>query len=317
LVIAWPDIWKKKQGGGLDIPDPIEGLEQEWTLKTNHGGLIFAEKSLVPYSNATEYDITSAYPAKLVSDIFTFSLKMGEFKTMTSFQVNAKTGLEFYEYGIYKCIVHKSSDSKINRLFRFSKDNLYNHFDLTLAQRLGLRRELIQGEVNALLYKQRVHSHMAFGELVKLLFGLKKECALVKPLLVCLYGVLSERAIITQATFENSNMLNIHPHAQILSVLPCGDKLKIKYIKDGHYFKFDYARTGGFLTSSVRLDIASDIEILRLHTDGFVALGEPLTHLDIGHGLGQYKIDEKKKGCCMVVNSCDVKWNEDIVQVQR
>jgi hypothetical protein len=297
----------------------MEGLEQEWTLKTNHGGLIFAEKSLVPYSNATEYDITSAYPAKMVSDKFTFPLKKGEFKTITSFQVNPKTGLEFYEYGIYKCIVHKSSDSKINRLFRFSKDNLYNHFDLTLAQRLGLRRELIHGEVNALLYKQRVHSHKAFTELVNLLFALKKECPLVKPLLVCLYGVLSEKAIITNSTYCTlDKVLNIHPNAEILSVIPSGNKLNIKYLKDGHYYKFDYARMGGFLTSSVRLDIATDIlpvkdRVVRLHTDGFISLGKPLTHLDIGHDLGQYKIDEKKKGRCMVVNSCDVRWNEDIV----
>jgi hypothetical protein len=72
---------------------------------------------------------------------------------------------------------------------------------------------------------------------------------------------------------------------------------KVKYLKNGKYYKYDYARLGCFLTSAVRKEMALTIlpikeNVFRCHTDSIVS-NIPLPFLPISTALGEWKLEHQ------------------------
>ena len=57
----------------------------------------------------------------------TFPFKEGQFKIIHQSDLEDKL---YFDYGIYRCHILKSSDEQLNKLFRFNKLDKYIHIDL-------------------------------------------------------------------------------------------------------------------------------------------------------------------------------------------
>ena len=165
-------------------PEPIDEIEEYWLRQATQGGLMYHIKDK-ELDHAYYYDINSAYPAHMNNTHIAFPM------TQPTFEKVDETPTIFM-YGIYRAIVSESDDYNVNKLFRFNKSNYYTHFDLTAAQNIGLKIELIQdNECNYMCYKKRITGSRIFKSLIHELYEMKKkDIPLAKDLLSCLWGTL-------------------------------------------------------------------------------------------------------------------------------
>jgi hypothetical protein len=267
-------------------PEELTSLEQQWIMNCFKGGLICQNNTALP--RGYNYDKNSAYPSMLCSDHFTFPLKQGQFTKINELP-------SVLQYGIYHCVIKQSEDEHTNKLFRFNRLNYYTHFDIALARKIGLIVELIQDdESNALLYtKDRGNGANYFRQIVHSLYELKPKSKLAKFVLNSIWGALSQRNKITTTT---SNVVDLNKGELLIHIQPYGDKHKIKYLRQGKYFKYPYARLGCFLTSAVRKQMAETIHpykdhVFRCHTDSL--LSDMEIPLLIGTNLGDFKLEKQ------------------------
>jgi hypothetical protein len=277
----------------ITLPDPEEiTLEEEpWLYNSFAGGRIFTQEAEL--ENGKQLDINSYYPALLQDSKFSFPLTCGVLKTLAQFG-------GFYEYGIYRCVVRPSGDLVIDRLFTFNKNNLFTHYDLQLAQKLGLKIELIcDGEPNFRHYDKRGQGHQYFGKLVHNLYDIKQKMKqagikrnMANFLLHRLWGTLCSK---NKHHIKDDEVIDL-ADPEFMDVNPSADT----YVLKGSYFKYNYARIGPFLTSMARMKLGEIIipikeHVYRVHTDsillsGDVALPEKIV---IGSKLGEWKLERE------------------------
>jgi hypothetical protein len=273
----------------FEEPEPMDSIEQQWIFKSFKGGLIFSQPCAL--ENGYEYDINSAYPYMLCDSHFSFPIKKGEFKKLDG--LNDK----FVSYGIYRAIIERDADYNKNKLFRFNNENYYNHLDIETARRLGLKISLIQdGQANALLYsKGRATGSQYFISTIHYLFQYKKTSPLIKMVVNSIWGALSQREKIEKTTFDKKINLN---DEEIIAITPFGNYEKVKYLKSGKYFRYNYGRIGCFLTSAVRKYMALQMipykeHIFKCHTDSI--LSDIELPLNISDKIGEWKISNQGK----------------------
>ena len=291
----------------LQEPEPISHEECVFLSNAFMGGIIYAKEYT---GQIYGYDANSMYPSKLSEFQFNFPIKPGQCITMTDAEFNS---LEYYKYGIYRCVIDCRDDVKM--LFRFNIKNYYTHHDLSRAKSLKLKISLIcDKQPNVLLYKKSdlVNGASVFAPYVNLLYLLKKNgCKPAKEMLNLLWGLLCQKNTTSKVLSREDNPI-IDEHFEILSIVPEGNhesKLnRFEYQNNDILFKTNYARLGPFLTAYCRTSISRIIEpfkshIKRIHTDGFY-LTKELTEEDIkiGTELGQFKRDTKKTGNCIIKN---------------
>lgn len=281
-------------------PEKITSQEQHWLINTFMGGLIFSNPCEL--SSAYNYDLNSAYPNTLCSEHFSFPIKQGEFKHISSLD-------NILSYGIYRCNILPSSNEHINKLFRFNSFNYYTHYDINLARHLNLQIELIiDDEANALLYTtKRANGSKHFRHLVYSLYELKPKSKLAKKILNAIWGSLCSRNKIKVTTQKEIDFKN---GEYIVDIREFGDNRKITYLKNSKYYKYNYARLGCFLTANVRKQMADCIfpfkeHVYRCHTDSI--LSDIPLNLSFGDDLGNFKLE--KTGSVSINNSINIKWN--------
>jgi ribosomal protein S19 len=293
---------------GVNEPDPITELEELWLKDAMQGGLMFGE--LCDVEEAICYDLNSAYPYALQSTSLSIPLKQGEFTKLDELP-------EILSYGIYHCVIEKSDDYHLDKLFRYNRTNKYTHIDIANARHLGLTIHLINNdEANALLYqKGRTVCSRLFGSYIELVYNLKKKgCKFAKQLMNTLWGALCEKNLIYKSLTGNQDEYEIPVDAMnIIGINPMRDEHMISYFKTGEYYKTKFARLGPFLTSFVRKQMAAAIlpireEVYRCHTDSILTNSSDCDHIIIGKEIGQFKIE--KEGHCIVYNSQKVIWFE-------
>jgi hypothetical protein len=275
----------------FDEPEEMTLTEQEWFYRCFKGGLIFCKNNTTLY-HGYNYDKKSAYPSMLCSDHFSFPVKKGDFKQLDEFP-------DVLQYGIYRCVIQPSGDENLDKLFRFNSKHHYTHYDIQLAKKLGFENNLIQdGQANALLYvKDRANGSMYFRQIVHSLFELKSQSKLAKKILNAIWGALCQRNKIKKTT---SHEVNLCKGEMLIEIKPIGDELnKISYLKQGKFFKHNYARLGCFLTSAVRKQMAEIIypvrdKVFKCHTDSILS-SIPLDHLLIGDRLGDFVLEKQGK----------------------
>jgi len=286
-------------------PDHIDQIEGEWINATSLGALSYADKGYT--GPGYKYDFISAY-ASIMADAHTlFPFKKGTYHIITTEELNNMT---IIPYGMYKC--HVEVAVRAFKEFRYNSENRYTHIDLMIAKKLNLELTMCSnGEANQCLYTRStslVTGRQLFGKFVNKLFPLKKQGVKeVKPLLVCLWGALSESKTQTYEAKVNTDDVfhDLENDTSIQTIVPINhDTVRVMYCKNNDMFSTDYARIKPFMLAYGRLKIQSAIaginSIVHVHTDGFISSEK----LDITTGteLG----DLKYEGYCPEIKVVNV-----------
>lgn len=265
--------------------EPVSAIENEFLATT--GGLMTAKKGI--YEHAYLYDINSCYPSLLSK--MSIPIKEGEIITVDKLD-------DILQYGMYKCIISRSTDVKLNVLFRFSSKNLYSHYDIQTARKLGLNIELVQEPNNAIIWTQdrRVTGAKAFRKLIDYLYKLKLDGTVFsKVLLSNLWGALCRKQVYKNV-INKDDEFEIKGDCNIASIFPRSKNLmRVDYVKNTKPFKTSYARLGPFLTAYARQKMAFALlphkdSVIRIHTDGVIST-KPMPELKLSKDLGDWKLE--------------------------
>ena len=256
----------------INPPEDILQDEAMWIKESSIGALVWATE----YDGELyKYDIKSQYPYLMTQHTLKFPIKRGEFQRIDNFS-------EYFQFGIYRCIISKSSDENINKLFRFNKKNYYTSISLDHAKKLGLKYELIQDSQPNFLYYSRdklITFNEVFKSYIELLFDLKeKKVEKSKDILNILWGALCE---IDKKKYycDIDKIINIEENEEICEINPYENNEDIDIIsthKTYKRYKHNYARLKPFLLSKGRQMISNIMfpikeNIKRIQTDGFLS----------------------------------------------
>ena len=209
---------------------------------------------------------------------------------------------ERLEHGLYRCTIVPPEDRSTAKLFNFRSNNIYTHYDLAVAQKLGLAIVLLlDGKPNALIYAKetRVPMRDAFKDTCAPLFKLKLQPGaprVVKQVLNSLWGGLSEKTKVREvvkvlsagsdvdggiehllsADPNEPSVPGEHNNHELLLIEPMkGGKYNVQLRDYRKPFKHEWARLGPFLTGLGRKRMFDTFhgheEAVRwVHTDGAV-----------------------------------------------
>jgi hypothetical protein len=289
----------------IDNPDPITPLEEHWINSSFQGGLVYGKT--VELDNAVSYDVNSAYPFFISKSSFKIPLKQGTFKKIDKLD-------KILLFGIYRIVIHESTNKDTNKMFRFNSKHYYTHYDIYNARNLNLEMELKQDqEANVLVYDASccVNASKMFKPIVDYLYAMKvKKVPLAKSMLNTLWGALCKRNHKYIKVQNDGDIVNLPENIELTNVSMGTDNDLVRYIEKGKFYDLPYARLGPFLTSAVRKFMSDTMtpykdKIHRIHTDGFIV--EDTMDLKLSQGLGAWKIEHE--GPCKIINSCKVLWN--------
>ena len=279
--------------------DHIGQVEADWISESSTGALTFG----IPYVGPVhKYDFKSNYPSIMKSSQ-TFAIKEGEFQLITDKEFRESDA--YFKYGIFRCVVIRSGNYSIDKLFRFNHKNKYTHIDLNNAKLLGLEIQLIEdGDVNFLHYSRDklLSGNELFGEYVDLLFNLKQsKVPRAKTYLNNLWGLLSEaNEIKTRVNHNNRNIIiEIGDDCKVTGMKPYDDKETIiQTVNKSKQYIRGFARIKPFILARARALLAKTIlpfkdTVYRCMTDSFICSEEP--NVKLGNGLGDLVLEYKAK----------------------
>jgi len=292
-------------GGALNLfdklskfvnPEPILQDEAIWIKLSTYKAII----SCIPYEGQLyKYDFKSFYPHLMTVSTNRIPIKRGEFKTITDFHK------DYFEYGIYRCVIEKSEDERINNIFSFNYHNYYTNLDLESAKKLNLKISLIQDDKPNFLYYSRdklMTMSQLFDNYINILFPLKENLNIdkvirnsIKTVLTRLWGCLCEVDKIKY--YIDNEKFSIDEDEEILEIYPShtDDKAHIiKTTKINAYYKTDFARIAPFIISYGRRQMTNTMynykdNIYRVQTDGFF-INTPI-HFNKDVKLGELKYE--------------------------
>ena len=288
------------------IIEDLDPLEQDWLhqyFSVGGGAHIYCE----PYEGyATTLDINSAYASGLNSSM-TIPLNRPTFRkvklTDFKFIVDDRKNTKFYnfEYGIYKCKVEFDESKK--KVFKFKNNNLYSHYDLNLAQKIGLKIELIDdSEVNSMIYDRTklIFSNKMFSEYVNYFYDLKcKGIKGAKAFLNVLYGSMCRKNKL-RAKSSKKSILNLEANDKVLNIYKLGNnETLVEYMKPDNVFMYPTARISIFLCSKNRTKLQEFVlpiqkNVVKIHTDSITINDKSLLNqFIISNRLGDYKIENE------------------------
>lgn len=266
--------------------EPSDGIEFDWISKCPNGGLQFCQEG--EFENCYGVDFKAYYASILNSETLKIPIKKGK-------EIIIDELPKSLEYAMYRVKI-TSSDSKFNKVFAYSKYDVYTHFSLLFAQQcqndFNVNIELINdGEPNCYTYGKvkadgLISSKDIFGKWYKVLIKLKNKYAdnaLVKFLLSSIWGYVCKTYKIYM-TFEEivSSDYNIVPEYDFEADYFIRDT-KTKRNGDITYelvnckkpFKYEIARVKPFLLSRGRyitgkIALLHIEDVIRIQTDGLV-----------------------------------------------
>ena len=295
IPVATLDSWKKFSS--INEPEPIEAIEDGFLAGAFKAGIRYAD---ISYEGPSWlYDINSMYPSMMIHRSANYPILAGKAITILGFE-------KYFKYGIYHAKVEGS-----HKLFTINVKNVYTHYDLTLAQKLGLTITLITNQGHNFYYYAKeclVSGREHFENYIKALYHNKRKGPVVKAMLNSLWGSLARRN-------HHNKYLNINVEADPTTVPNWRDMMEInfdfkenlfycKYTKPEELtFATSYARIGVFLTSFARYQFANMVlqytnagadadAIVFINTDSILS-NVPITSLPISAKLGEWKIEHE------------------------
>ena len=172
----------------------IGALEASYMNRCNNSGIKYCENGYTGKSFAHDYSMN--YPHIMASEKFMYPTASGKEQTIDELPTDCFN----MPHGFYHVKI-ESSDKNFNKIFSYSKYDIYLHESLKTAMRyqkqFNVKIELYKdGEPNCYLYNKSdlVSGKKVFGKWFKVMKQLKEkfpENALVKSLASSLHGVLS------------------------------------------------------------------------------------------------------------------------------
>jgi hypothetical protein len=270
-------IWKLYEHFIKIEPEPITWEEVEFIEGASCSALISNE----PYTGpAYKYDECCMYASMLSSTELLIPIKKGDIITITQdkFKRSKET---FFAMGIYRCIIHKSTNPHMRKMFIIKNTNYYTHIELTRAKELGLQMELIEdGKPNFLHYpRDRVmNGSKVFGDMVDYLFKYKKVSKYVKSMLSMFWGIMCARKVVIHTIDDDDSDFELGDDSIDWDTYPVvgEDKTTYEIIYKNDYYQNNFSRVKPFLLARGRTIIGRIIEpyiehVKRVATDGFIS----------------------------------------------
>lgn len=273
------------------------------------------------FKNVYSYDVKSSYPSVLVHPDFKIPIRKGEFKYIEPEKFKKfieikkdKNGLDKLnlQYGLFKCKISKSEKSdKFDELTRSgykpfdefikSDHDVYTHFDILLAKKLGYDVELLNENIypyiingnntpfNCFVYStdELIESNVIFSKIVKKFYDAKQKCkgnSVIKTLSSGIWGNLCEDKTYKTKKVKkvnNSFNLDMKDNEHVDYILPNikdeDNVIDCKYRDNDNLTRTSLFRMKPFLLSFQRylmyVDFIKKIEdaggkILKIKTDG-------------------------------------------------
>jgi hypothetical protein len=295
-------------------PEALTAQEAKFINGAYKGGIMWCQNDYE--GELFEYDINSMYSSAMINQYFLFPIKAGHFIKLTQDQF---LELNYYKYGIYKCIIVNNGDDKYNKLLRFNDSNYYTHHDLTVAKELNFNIEMIEdNEANTLLYNKEdlICGNKIFSKYINYFYEMKKnkltpESGISKLILNKLHGLLCQKNEMWKSATKTDPI-----DASKVEILrmkrTMNGNVDIKYT-NAILYKTNYARLGAFLNSFCRSRISRIgfgciDNIRKIHTDGIyldvemkiVENNNRNNTVIIGDEIGNFKF--KNLGKCKIVH---------------
>ena len=196
----------------------LDRAEYEILNYRKQGGYNHVYKFDEIFSDVYSYDVKSSYPSVLSHPDFKIPIRKGDFKYIEPEKFKKyieikkdKNGFEKVDlqYGLYKCNISKSEKSDKFDEFIKSDHDVYTHFDILLAKKLGYNIELLNESIypyvkndndkpfNCFVYSadKIFESNIIFRGIVKKYYDIKQKCKgnkIIKILSSGLWGNLCE-----------------------------------------------------------------------------------------------------------------------------
>jgi hypothetical protein len=258
--------------------EPILYDEYLWIEEASLGPLVFGD---IYQGESYTYDLNSSYPSIFSCKTFSIPVKRGEFKYITSEDIEKNKDNGYYFYGIYKATITYPKDrSNYHKQFKLNPKNKYTHTDMKRARELGLNIKLSDsGEPNLLYYsrdKRRTGSEL-FGQYVKLLYPLRKNPIIkdrCKSLLRALWGVLSQRNESKMKVYFDEEF-EVYESKEVIHTEFKQDHYIVHMVKKKSPYDTPFARLKPFMLAKGRDKIGKYIDqhidhVIRCHTDSMV-----------------------------------------------
>jgi len=295
----------------IAMPDNIDDSEAEFINGSLRGGLRYCQRAYSGYGK--DFDINKMYSHIMRLSKFKFPLKRGHIKYMNEDEFNMQVMRKYFNFGIFRVNIIKSNDINIDKLFQFSKINMYSHHDLTGAFELGLKIEFIDIPNNRIFYDgdMCVTGKRIFGDYINKINELVKSgCTGSKLLLNTLWGGLCQRNIYEQRAYkcdildDDKRIVNYKADQNDGSVV-------FEIAQENLQFKTPFARLGVFLTSYARLIIMRTLKnvsnsVVLINTDGFILNENIPLDIKISPEMGDYKI--VAEGQCKIHHIHKIEW---------
>lgn len=271
-------------------PQQIEQDEALWIQEASIGALIYSK----PYSGeAWKGDFCSWYPSLMKKAGSLFPIKRGIFKIVEE---------PTTQFGIFRCIISKTTNPDISKLFRWNVNNKYTHRDVAWAKELRLDVSMIMDDHPNFLYYPRNHcvtGEQLFGDYVDTLFDLKqKKVPLAKDILNILWGALCQiDTIRLEVNNNDTTITELDDSATISCICPTGTgKTEIKFYKQEKVYTTNYARIMPFVLSFGRTGLAKFVQpwvkdIVYMHTDSAIISRKMKNTAPTASGLGEFKYE--------------------------
>jgi hypothetical protein len=303
------EIFKKLCHGKFEDMEDIDDIEYNWIESCNNSGLLFCKPG--EYNNCRGYDFSSFYPTILTSERLEIPTSKGREKTLKA--------LDFknLQLGFYKVKI-TSSDKNFNKIFSYSKQNVYPSMSLYLANQcitlhnMTVKIELIEEKNNCYVYNKEntIKGSNVFRKWSKYLFKLKGKFPknkLIKTITSSLWGRICENNKLFKTDQEIST-------EKLKVSLEYNKKFDyfikgIKFKKDGSSlyelvnikkpYRFNIARVKPFLISNGRYMISQIAlmyinDVIRICVDNVVFDQE---HDDSIKKFKTYKLLKEEKTC--------------------
>jgi hypothetical protein len=303
-------MFKKLCHGKYEDMDEIDPIEYKWIESCNNSALRYCKAGKY---NCYGYDYSSQYPAILACEGLQIPTKRGIEKTITTIDFGK------LEVGYYKVKVI-SNDERFQKVFLFSKLNVYTHTSLMFAnacktkQGYDVNFELIEEDNNCYVYGKYKKDDITrgsaiFGKWFKYLFELKEtfpECkVIIKLITSSLWGRLAEhnRLFRTDEEIVEQNLdvsLDFDPNHKYyirnVTQNKRGDDL-CEIVNSKKPYHFNIARIKPFLLSKSREMIGKVAikyidSVIRIHTDN-VTFNEE--HDDVVFQSKTFKLTKEEK----------------------
>jgi hypothetical protein len=257
----------------------IDLIESEWMEKCFNSGLMYCQTGTY---ESYGYDFSLFYPSILASEEFMIPTKKGK-----EVLLKQLCQWEKIQVGYYRVKITCKNDD-FNKIFAFSKHNIYTHLSLKWAlknqEQFDVKIELFQdGKPNSYLFEKRdcKTGEYIFGDWYDKIIALRKlfpKNKLVKHIGSSLWGHLCKQRIINVKSDDIDSYdigLDDKSEYQLIEHVTKSDKVDYYEIVETKRRYAYNLRIKAFLVAFGRNKIAevavTDIKnVVRIHTDGIV-----------------------------------------------